>query len=573
MRLFGRGSLELFFYSESVILASMPPFHVCHSFFLRVFVIGGVCVLLGSFWFQKGFAVGSICGDGILQIGEECDAGAENGESGSTCTASCTHLLLQCINQGSCGCFDTFQPAEFTIGQTIPGGFSENIHGYLPNNGGFPVSDEGFDRPTDIALDTHFRLLFVADRMNNRVLVFQLDASYRPLHASADFVLGQPDFSSKQEGSGENGMMQPSGIAIDSKRNRLFVSDSGNNRVLVYTNVTPQNLVKGLTPTFVLGQEDFSETDPETASARMKNPHGLAVSMFGDLYVADTGNNRVLRFDLERALTSGQFAETVLGQKTFTDSFRGTTLSSLSAPRDITIDLASKTIIVADTGNNRVLFFHEADIKTITPGGEPNEAYHVLNLNKGADDKSLYGPQSVAVSRDMLFVADTFNSRVLLFPLTDALNATKRIGASTLLGQDRFGDNTNLLPPDARDLLYPSAVNISEGDCTIFVADTGEHRVTVYTSKGSACVPPSPPSTEPFNTCNGNGICEVNAATINESCACEDCAVGFCGEDTMCDASTNACVPVNTKPASFRSWIPSRILNVISFFGAFFQNV
>ncbi len=565
--------IAAFFMSQARYTASMAPHFVRPSLLFCVLFVGIIFVSVWWLSLEKGFAVGSVCGDGILQIGEECDDGANNGTSGSTCTAACTHLLLQCVNQGNCGCFDAFQPADVIVGQTEAGGFTVNPHGYLPNNGGFPTSNEGFDRPTDLAFDPHFRLLFVADRLNNRVLVFQLDATYRPLHPHADFVLGQPDAVSRGEGSGRNGMKQPSGVAIDVQRNRLFVADTGNNRVLVYMNVTPQTLAHGIQPTFVLGQEDFASTNPATASARMRSPYGLAVTMFGDLYVADTGNNRVLRFDLERVLSSGQLAETVLGQKTFTGSLRGTTLASLSAPRDIAIDTTSKTIIVADTGNHRVLFFHEPDIITITPGRTSNEAYHVLNLNKGADEKSLYGPQSVSVSRDMVFVADTYNSRVLAFPLADALDATKRIGANTLLGKDRFGANTRLLPPNEQDLLYPSAVNISDGDCTIFVADTGEHRVTVYKPKGNACVPPSAPSNESFNTCNGNGICEVNSIDINENCACEDCAVDFCPASTMCDPGTNACVPLNTRPASFRSWIPSRVLRLMSVLGSLFQKV
>ncbi len=552
----------------------MPPriFHLhkvpVWSFLMAV----GLAVFLLFFAYGKAFAADGYCGDGTLQLGEDCDAGDQNGKEGSTCTIACTHLFLECINKESCGCFDAFQPALFTVGQTSPDGSLQDPHGYLPNNGGYPTNARGFDRPSDIAVDQKYRLLYVADRMNNRVLVFQLDGSMMLVDQEADFVLGQPDFTSKAAGGGQTGMRLPSGIAVDSLQNRLFVSDSGNNRVLVYSNVTPLALSKGLIPTAVLGQRDFSSVSPALSSSRMNHPGGLDVTTRGDVYVADTGNHRVLRFHLERGLSSGQLAETVLGQKNFTEATASTTLAGMRAPRDVMIDPATQVVFVADTGNHRVLMFHERDVHALLQINDPNEAYRALNASRGADEKSLYGPESMSVSRDSLFVADTLNSRVLIFPLQEAIQEKGTSAtAETLLGQDRFGANSPVSPPDLQYLLYPGAVDIALGNCTVFVADTGNNRISAFRPHGGSCTAPSQEPGTPFDSCDLDGVCEVstNPLQATESCACEDCALNFCSMGTQCDAVTNACVPIKTAPRSLRSWIPSsfaRFIGVVSIF-------
>ena len=79
--------------------------------------------------------------------------------------------------------------------------------------------------------------LYASDTGNSRVLGWR-DATAFKNGAPADLVIGQPDFSSywaDNGGIGANSLNSPTGVAVDSHGN-LYVGDSGNFRVLEYTN-------------------------------------------------------------------------------------------------------------------------------------------------------------------------------------------------------------------------------------------------------------------------------------------------------------------------------------------------
>ena len=93
----------------------------------------------------------------------------------------------------------------------------------------------------------------------------------------------------------------PASVAIDTTATPaiLYVSDSGNNRVLVWKDAT--QFSNGAPADKVIGQKDFFTTFAQgpgrgSFSTGFTGPAGLAVDSAGNLYVADTGNNRILRF-------------------------------------------------------------------------------------------------------------------------------------------------------------------------------------------------------------------------------------------------------------------------------------
>src|SRR5262245_64713866 len=94
-------------------------------------------------------------------------------------------------------------------------------------------------------------------------------------------------------------LLQPAGVAVDDSVSPpiLYVSDTQNNRILVWQNASSFN--NGKVADRVIGQlNPYSTTafGPTTARATgLRAPTGLAV-LAGDLYVVDGGNNRILRF-------------------------------------------------------------------------------------------------------------------------------------------------------------------------------------------------------------------------------------------------------------------------------------
>ena len=137
---------------------------------------------------------------------------------------------------------------------------------------------------------------------------------------------------------------------------RLWVADTVNHRLLRFDNAAGK--ANGANADGVLGQPDFTSINGATTQARMYGPVSVAVDSAGRLWVVDAYNNRVLRFDNAAGKANGANAEGVLGQTDFTSSNEATTQLGMSHPSGVAVDDAVR-VWVADYGNSRVLLFLE----------------------------------------------------------------------------------------------------------------------------------------------------------------------------------------------------------------------
>src|SRR5208282_2597529 len=156
--------------------------------------------------------------------------------------------------------------------------------------------------------------LFVADTGNNRVLEFSSPfaqcTSLPCVGAPASLVFGQgsagnnfttDDCYDGQSGNpavSAGGLCEPAGVAVDSSGN-LWVADAGNNRVLEYANPLGTGNV---TADLVIGQGSagnaFTSNSCSAAGDpdHVCSPDAVAVDSNGNLYVADSNNDRVLGY-------------------------------------------------------------------------------------------------------------------------------------------------------------------------------------------------------------------------------------------------------------------------------------
>ena len=204
--------------------------------------------------------------------------------------------------------------------------------------------------------------LWVADTGNRRVLMWNsLPAKNGQ---PANLVLGQPDFISRNENGGgapdAASMRWPHAIGIwDGK---LCVADAGDNRVMVWDGI-PQTI--NARCAFMLGQRDFTQVDhnqslywPNAASLNM--PYGLAVAGKW-LMIADTANSRLLGWQADDSET-GAAAKLLTGQCDFhakgDNRWQPPVRDSLCWPYGMAA--CGKTVLVCDSGNNRVLLWRLA---------------------------------------------------------------------------------------------------------------------------------------------------------------------------------------------------------------------
>src|ERR1019366_503681 len=161
--------------------------------------------------------------------------------------------------------------------------------------------------------------------------------------------LDQPYYTKTGANNGPNnrGLNNPYGIAIDAVAHRLFVADYNNNRVVVYT-LDSGNNIQSRVMTNVLGQPDLSSNGSATTQSGMYWPYGVAYDAANArLFVADYTNNRVLVHNVS-SITNGQNAANVLGQATFTTGTFTTTQSGMKWPYGGAYDAANARLFVAD---------------------------------------------------------------------------------------------------------------------------------------------------------------------------------------------------------------------------------
>jgi hypothetical protein len=208
----------------------------------------------------------------------------------------------------------------------------------------------------------HRGRLFVADTGNRRVLVWNsIPASNG---APADLVIGQTDFGARDSGVSESngaaGMRWPHGLAASGET--LFVADAGSSRVMVWKTMPRVN---GAECDFVLGQSDFGGADHnrgayEPTASTMNMPYGVTAGA-GALLVADTANSRLIGLDLA-GLTMGAAARFLAGQRRFDDKGdnRWAAPSRDSVCWPYAVAARGSTVVIADSGNNRVLLWDRA---------------------------------------------------------------------------------------------------------------------------------------------------------------------------------------------------------------------
>ena len=360
-------------------------------------------------------------------------------------------------------------------------------------NGANQVKASSIDAPYKMLVDysrTPFPL-YVSDTNNNRVLVWK-DAVHFRSGDPADLVIGQPNLQSaapnvdtrgSQTQTAATSLWGPGGMALDASGN-LYVADSMNNRVLRYPR--PVDQVGAITPDLVIGQPSFTAASGGLASrSSLRQPAAVALGPDGDVFVSDTGNNRVLEFPSGGGL--GAAAIRVYGQPNFVSAVLPAQISSqtLAGPTGLLVD-GGFNLYVADTGANRVVVFPSTQTAPVS-GANAAYIFGQNQPNTGAPsggNSGLRAPRDVALdSHGSLYISDSGNNRVLVFPsllFAAAAGAT----ATGVVGQNTFyGTAPNWNTTDGRatpeGLYGPLGIYVDRRD-TLYVGDAGNNRMVHF---------------------------------------------------------------------------------------------
>ena len=262
----------------------------------------------------------------------------------------------------------------------------------------------------------------------------------------------------------------------------------------------------------VIGQTNFTSNDFGASNILLGSPSGIAYAN-GVLWVIDSNrlgatpnNNRILRYtdipsypsltDLPdiAGSTCGVCrgtADLVLGQPNFSTFTNDVTAGSVHNPTGIATD--GTVLAVADTDNNRVLIWLHLPTRNGQPAdvvvGQPN---FTSNAAVSPSQTSLRAPSGVWIYGGKLYVADTFDDRIMIY---NKIPTTNGAPADLVLGQTSF---TAFVQPDlsqetgvATASTMQTPVSVTTDGTRLFVADLAENRVMVWraipTTNGAPC--------------------------------------------------------------------------------------
>lgn len=260
----------------------------------------------------------------------------------------------------------------------------------------------------------------------------------------------------------------PSGLAIDAAGN-IYVADTGNNRIRKITS-------EGSVST-IAGNGTAGYVDGPAASAQFDGPIGVAVDPEGNVYVADSYNDRIRKISV-----SGQVTTVAGGNRPgFADGDSANAL--FDTPCGVVV-AQDGTLIVADTGNDK--------LRKVSTTGQVTTFN--LRFENDPNRNWLDGPIGLSLTHDG-FIYVTEQDRGAVVQIRPDGNAR------VLIGNGRgFADG----PPDAARFNQPAGIAIDRKTSDLIVADSANYLVRRISS------------TEVKAASSGEVIPRLNPETLNE---------------------------------------------------------
>jgi len=388
----------------------------------------------------------------------------------------------------------------FSVGQlnliTATGvyGQQESFTTNTANNGG--VSATSISEPQGIFADSS-NSLYLADKSNSRVLRFALGST------TANFVWGQSaSFSTNTVNKGgisSTSLNNPFDICVNSSTGRVYISDRFNHRVLSYPSGSAiADMVWGQGGSFTSNNGNSGGPTSDT----LNDPAGIFLDRNGDLYVADSGNNRVLVYAPGSTTPYRVYGQ--LGSFT-TSTFRPPTADSLFQPSDIMTDLLGDVYIV---DANRIVKYTGTSTTASFVFGQPNLVSRTQNRGGSVEANTLSGPSLIYPTNSggtQFWVGDTNNNRVLSssFNIYTEFGDVYGQGFSifTTNDENKGGLSASSLSRPAGGLIAPNGGR--------YISDTFNNRVLYYPPASSFLT--TTPST---NSPGSSNVCFHASTTI-----------------------------------------------------------
>lgn len=262
--------------------------------------------------------------------------------------------------------------------------------------------------PSDVAIDMQGRVV-VADEDNNRIRRIAVDGTITTIAGTGEagfFGDGGPATSATLD--------SPRGIAID-PTGRVVIADT------LHQRIRRIELDGALTTIACNGNDDFSGDGGAAVDAGCSGPHGVAIDSAGRVIVADTFNGRIRRVEGDGTIT------TIAGTGIFRFSGDGgpATDASMVSPLGVTVDDVGR-VVIAESGNRRVRRI-ELDGTIITIAGTGGIGFS--GEGGAATSAPLVAPNAVIIDdMGRVLLADSDSSRIVRIELDGTITTIAGTG-------------------------------------------------------------------------------------------------------------------------------------------------
>lgn len=301
-----------------------------------------------------------------------------------------------------------------------------------------------FSGPNGVYVDSLNNKVYVIDGSGYRIDRFDSGSG------STTFGANWQSFGSN--GSGVNQFFFSVGIYTDSFNNKVYVSDSGNNRIVSFDSGSGGT-------TFGNNWQSFGTLG--SGVSQFHFPYGVSVDTTNKkVYVGDSGNNRIVRFD------SGS-GGTILGNNWQSFGSVGSGINQFYGPNGVYFDSLNNKVYAADSPNYRIVRFDSGSGGT-TLG---NNWQSFGSAGSGANQ--LNGPYNLTVDPTVakVYVSDSGNNRVVYFDSGS--------------GGTTFGNNWQSIGSagaGAGQFFSPMGISIDSTNHKTYVAD-GNFRIDFFDSQ------------------------------------------------------------------------------------------
>ena len=311
--------------------------------------------------------------------------------------------------------------------------------------------------PTAVAVDSKGNV-YIADSGDNRVRMVVPKGKIISAFAGSGNTCNPSTGNCGDGGSAVLANMgPPRGLAVDHSGN-VYIADTRDNRIRVVNS--------GNIATFAgTGARGFSGDGASAANAMLAGPVGVMVDSAGNLYISDSGNQRI------REVTGGNI-NTIIGGGTGGDG--GAPKSAqLADPYEVALDSAG-TLYVTDAANNRVRAINGSTITTVAGNGNANYSGDF----GPAASATLNGPEGVALDgAGTMYIADTLN-RVVRQVMQGVITTFAGTGHPCTPSTGQCGDGG----PAVNAWLTNPVTVATDSNGNVFIADPSTHRVREVSS-------------------------------------------------------------------------------------------